>query len=100
LKGDSTGLAEGVVIESKVSKEFGNVGTVIVKRGTLKPGSFIIAGDSWAKVKRMTDENGLSVESAGPSCAVQVFGWKTLPNAGDILLQGESEVLIFNLGSS
>ena len=94
MKGDSTGLAEGVVIESKVSKEFGNVGTVIVKRGTLRPGSFIIAGDSWAKVKRMTDENGLVVECAGPSCAVQVSGWKTLPNAGDILLQGESEALV------
>jgi translation initiation factor IF-2 len=90
-RGDPDGPVEGTIIESKMSKELGNVATVLVKRGTLKPGSIIVAGNCWCKVKRMISDNGDIVSNAGPSYPVEVLGWKELPEAGDMVLQAASE---------
>ena len=64
---------------------------VCLKRGKLKRGDYLVAGDSWCKVKQMFDENGQSVAEAGPSQAVQVMGWKEVVRAGDEVLQMTSE---------
>lgn len=69
------------------------VATVLVLRGCLKPGSHIISGTNCAKVRAMSDSKGASVKAAYPGMAITVSGWKTLPNAGDEVLQGtEAEV--------
>lgn len=52
----------------------GKVGTLIVKRGTLKRGTILVAGSSYGKVKLMVDEFGKSVTTAGPSDPVRVAG--------------------------
>lgn len=62
--------------------------TVLVSRGCLKSGSHIISGTSHAKVRVMNDSTGASVKAAYPGAAVTVSGWKTLPNAGDDVLEG------------
>lgn len=54
----------------------------------MKPGSHIITGTSHAKVRLMKDSSGLSVKAAYPGMAVTVSGWKTLPSAGDEVLEG------------
>jgi translation initiation factor IF-2 len=54
----------------------------------MKPGSHIISGTSHAKVRLMNDSSGLSVKTAYPGMAVTVSGWKTLPSAGDEVLEG------------
>ena len=64
------------------------VATILVRRGSLKIGSHIISGTSVAKVRVMTDSSGKTVKSASPGMAVTVSGWKTLPKAGDDVLQG------------
>lgn len=92
-RGDPDGLVEGVIVESKLSKQFGNVATMIVKRGTLTPGSILVAGNSWCRVKRMVDENGKAIKKAGPSSPVEVLGWKVLPDAGDHVLESDTEFL-------
>jgi translation initiation factor IF-2 len=92
-RGDPEGMVEAVVVESKLSKQFGNVATMIVKRGTLKPGAILVAGSSWCRVKRMNDENGRPIKAVGPSGPVEVMGWKELPNAGDTVIESETEVL-------
>jgi translation initiation factor IF-2 len=91
LKATSEGPAAGVVIESSMEKGRGAVATVLVKRGTLKPGDPIIAGQEFGRVRAMFDENGQSVDSAGPSLPVVVLGLSGAPNAGDELLVVESE---------
>ncbi|KAI8321453.1 initiation factor 2 [Martensiomyces pterosporus] len=83
--------AEASVIESQIEKGRGNVASVLVNRGTLRVGDAIVAGTAWCKVRSMTDDRGKSVKSAGPACAVKIMGWKELPQAGDMVLQAESE---------
>jgi translation initiation factor IF-2 len=91
LKAARDGLAAGVVIESSMEKGRGPVATVLVKRGTLKPGDQIIAGQEYGRVRAMFDENGQPVTEAGPSLPVVVLGLTAAPNAGDELLVVESE---------
>jgi translation initiation factor IF-2 len=91
LKAARDGLAAGVVIESSMEKGRGAVATVLVKRGTLKPGDQIIAGQEFGRVRAMFDESGQPVTEAGPSMPVVVLGLSAAPNAGDELLAVESE---------
>lgn len=85
------GAAEGYVIESHVKKGLGHVATVLVKRGTLKAGSAIVAGTKWCKVRMLKDDKGKTIKEALPGTPVEVLGWKELPEAGDEVLQAESE---------
>jgi translation initiation factor IF-2 len=91
LKATREGLAAGVVIESSMEKGRGAVATVLVKRGLLKPGDPIIAGQEFGRVRAMFDESGAPVSEAGPSLPVVVLGLSGAPNAGDELLVVESE---------
>lgn len=93
LKAEQQGMdAEGVVLESQIEKGRGNVATVLVRRGVLKPGSVVVAGSTWCKVRSMTDHQGKPLKQALPGTPVKVIGWKDVPNAGDELLQAKDEV--------
>jgi translation initiation factor IF-2 len=91
LKAPRDGLAIGVVLESAIEKGRGPVATVLVKRGTLKAGDPIIAGQEFGRVRALFDATGKQVESAGPAVPVAVLGLSDAPNAGDDLLAVESE---------
>ncbi|KAJ3296572.1 hypothetical protein HK104_001488 [Borealophlyctis nickersoniae] len=91
MRGDPEGLVEGVVIEAKLAKGRGNVATLLIKRGTLRTGAFIVAGNAYCKVRSMYDENLNVLAEAGPSQPVEVMGWKDIPGAGDSVLEAESE---------
>jgi translation initiation factor IF-2 len=91
LKAPTTGLAVGVVLESSIEKGRGPVATVLVKRGTLKAGDPIIAGQEFGRVRALFDAQGKQVQTAGPAQPVQVLGLSDAPNAGDDLLVVESE---------
>lgn len=71
---------------------FSPVTTAIIQRGTLRKGSILVAGKSWAKVRLMFDENGKIIHEACPSTPVGIVGWRDLPSAGDEILEVESEV--------
>ncbi len=91
LKAPQDGLAVGVVLESAIEKGRGPVATVLVKRGTLKAGDPIIAGQEFGRVRALFDATGKQVQSAGPAVPVAVLGLSDAPNAGDDLLAVESE---------
>nr|XP_013005533.1 translation initiation factor IF-2, mitochondrial isoform X2 [Cavia porcellus] len=91
LKADPSGPVEGTVIESFTDKGRGPVTTAIIQRGTLRKGSILVAGKSWAKVRLMFDENGKTVHEAYPSMPVGIIGWRDLPSAGDEIIEVESE---------
>jgi len=91
LTAAADGLATGFVIEASIEKGRGAVATVLVKKGTLKLGDPIIAGNEFGRVRAMFDENGKPVDSAAPSMPVQVLGLQGTPNAGDEILAVENE---------
>ncbi|MGC1458335.1 MAG: translation initiation factor IF-2 [Steroidobacteraceae bacterium] len=91
LSSTLTGPASGIVIESSIEKGRGPVATVLVKKGTLHMGDFILAGTEFGRVRAMFDETGAAVQEAAPSTPVAVLGLSGAPKAGDDLLVVESE---------
>jgi len=83
LKASPFGPASGVVIESKTEKGKGALTTILVQHGTLKSGDIIIAGTSYGKVKKMTNDKGAEVLEATPSVPVEIQGLSVVPHAGD-----------------
>ncbi|MEM9205956.1 MAG: translation initiation factor IF-2 [Pseudomonadota bacterium] len=83
LKASRDVNAEGVVIEAKLDKGRGPVGTLLVQRGSLKKGDIIVAGAEWAKVRALISDTGDQVDEAGPSVPVEVLGFTGAPAAGD-----------------
>ena len=86
LRANADRDAEGVAIEAHLDRGRGPVATVLVQRGTLRPGDSIVAGDAFGRVRAMLDENGNPLEEAGPSRPVQVLGLTSVPGAGDSFL--------------
>jgi translation initiation factor IF-2 len=78
--------AQGVAIEAHLDRGRGPVATVLVQRGTLRPGDSIVAGDAFGRVRALLDEHGAPVEVAGPARPVQVLGLTSVPGAGDSFL--------------
>ena len=78
--------AQGVAIEAHLDRGRGPVATVLVQRGTLRPGDSIVAGDAFGRVRAMLDDQGNTVDIAGPSAPVQVLGLTSVPGAGDSFL--------------
>ena len=83
--------AQGVAIEAHLDRGRGPVATVLVQRGTLRPGDSIVAGDAYGRVRAMLDEDGEPVDIALPSRPVQVLGLTSVPGAGDTFLVVEED---------
>ncbi|MBB3059618.1 translation initiation factor IF-2 [Microbulbifer rhizosphaerae] len=86
LKAKTGVPATGVVIESRLEKGRGVVATLLVQNGELKRGDIVLAGQSYGRVRAMTNELGKQVKDAGPSTPVELLGLDTTPNAGDEFL--------------
>lgn len=91
VRADRTGLVEGVVVESRTDTHRGRLSTVIVTRGTLRKGSVLVSGTSWAKVRGLFDQAGQPMEVAYPGQPVEIIGWRELPLSGEEILEVESE---------
>jgi translation initiation factor IF-2 len=91
LKANPDRSAEGFVIEAKLERGRGPVGTLLVQRGTLRVGDIVVAGSSWGRVRALLDDKGKAVVSAGPSVPVEVLGFDSAPEAGDQFAVVESE---------
>jgi len=83
LKAIATGSATGVIVESRLDKGRGPVATVLVQSGVLNKGDIVLAGHEFGRVRAVLDENGRSIESAGPSIPVEILGLSGTPEAGD-----------------
>ncbi|KAF3004979.1 hypothetical protein E8E13_008169 [Curvularia kusanoi] len=81
---------EGTVLEG-TTKKSGRVATVLVRSGTLRRGTTLVAGTTWTRVRSLRNENGITIKEAGPGMAVEVDGWRDQPIAGDEVLQAADE---------
>ena len=91
LKANRECLAVGTVIDSKLDKGLGPIGTILVQKGTLKVGDPFICNDYPGKVKSIMNENGKRLKVAEPSDAVQLQGFNSVPKAGDLIAVLERE---------
>ena len=83
LKANPDALASGFVIESNLDKGRGPVATVLVNRGTLRPGDTVVAGTSYGRVRALVGPRGEHVEAAYPADPVEILGLSSVPTAGD-----------------
>ena len=91
LKTNVSRPAEGTVIEAKLDRGRGPVATVLVQRGTLKVGDIIVAGAEMGRVRALINDQGETIDEAGPSVPVEVLGFNGPPEAGDRLAVVENE---------
>lgn len=89
-RADDSGNVEGWVIESS-TKASGRVATVLVRRGTMRPGDIVVAGTTWARIRTLKNEAGVTIKEAPPGTPVEIDGWKEQPAAGSEVLQAHSE---------
>tara|TARA_A100001035_G_scaffold124931_1_gene98256 strand:+ start:216 stop:2504 length:2289 start_codon:yes stop_codon:yes gene_type:complete len=83
LKAAKDCLAKGMVLESRLDKGLGPVGTIIVQKGTLKKGQIFVCGSQFSKVRDLLNERGESIDSAYPSDPVQILGFDKVPVSGE-----------------
>lgn len=91
LKADVDIPAEGLVIESHMETGKGSVVNLLVTGGELKTGEFIVAGNTYAKIRTMVDFKGKPKGKATPSTPVTVTGFKELPDFGDKFVEVADE---------
>lgn len=91
LKADPNGPTAGIIIESHMEKGRGRVAVALVEQGTLKPGDFVAAGDTYGKIRNLEAPGGKPLDSAGPSTPVIITGLKDLPDFGEEFQTYDSE---------
>lgn len=82
LKEDTNVAAEGKVIESRMDKKRGNTATLIISKGTLRSGDFVVSGNVYSPVRIMEDFIGKPVKEASLSQPVGIVGWTETPFIG------------------
>lgn len=95
--------AKGIIVEARLDKGRGPVATLLVQSGTLHKGDVILAGTAFGRVRAMADENGRSVDSAGPAIPVEILGLSDVPRGGEdaIVIADEKkarEIALFRAG--
>ena len=91
LKAPAEGIASGICIESRLDKGRGAVATVMIQKGTLSKGEFVLCGHEYGRIRAMFDENSHAIKSAGPSSPVEILGLSGTPDAGDEFLVVQNE---------
>lgn len=91
FKANPNRFAYGTIIESNLSKGYGPLATLLVQNGTLKKSDYIVAGQSYGKIRMMFDSNGKEILVAPPSTPVKIAGLDSVPIASDKFLALDNE---------
>ncbi len=91
IKGNPTALGMGIIIESRLDKGMGAIGTLVVKRGKIKIGDSFVTGESYGRVRSIKDEAGNKLKEALLSQPVEITGFSSVPGAGDKLFIVKNE---------
>jgi translation initiation factor IF-2 len=91
LKADPKAELQGSVVEAKLEKGRGPVATILVQEGTLKIGDAVVVGNTYGRIKAMTDYTGEKMMEAGPSSPAEILGLSDVPQAGDKVEHADDE---------
>ena len=84
-------LASGVVLEAELDRRQGPRTTLLVQKGTLRQGDAVLVGQTWGRIKAMTDFVGKRIREAGPSTPVVALGLQDVADAGDPFRVAETD---------
>jgi translation initiation factor IF-2 len=90
IKANPDRPGEGIIIEARLDKGMGPMGTVLIQNGTIRLGDSIICGTTFGRVKALINDSGARVKDAGPACPVAILGLGDVPRVGDKLKVVES----------
>jgi translation initiation factor IF-2 len=90
-RAETTGPADGLIIESHLEHGRGPIANALIEEGVLHQGEFIVAGGAYAKIRTLEDTNGRALKDAGPSTPVVITGFKALPEFGDEFIVVKNE---------
>jgi translation initiation factor IF-2 len=91
LKANPDKPARGIVIESKLDKGRGAVGTVLIQTGSLRVGDSFVVGPVHGRVRAMVNERGKQLKVATPSIPVEIIGFQEVPGAGEIFVVAKND---------
>jgi translation initiation factor IF-2 len=91
LKANPDQRAGGSVIEARLDKGRGTIATVLVQQGTMHVGDPIVVGNTFGRVRTMTNDRGRRIKEATPSTPVEITGLNDVPGAGDRFVVFEDE---------
>ena len=91
LKAPADMMALGRIIEARLDKGRGPVGTVLVQKGTLHQGDYFVCGPEYGRVRALFDDIGERVEEITPGLPAEVQGFSGVPEAGDEFIVLEDE---------
>lgn len=91
LKAESSGRAEGIVIEARMDKRRGPLVTCIVKKGCLRTGDYLVIGSACGKARALVNDKGAQVKEVFPSEPVEILGLSLVPEAGELFIVVEDE---------
>jgi len=77
--------AKATVIEARLDKGRGPVATILVQDGTLHVGDAVVVGETYGRIRAMTDDKGTRIQMAGPSMPAEAIGLSDVPAAGDLV---------------
>jgi len=83
LQARHEGPAEAVVVEARLDKGSGPLASILITQGALSCGDFVAAGRYYGKIRRMTNDKKVALNSAPPSTPVEIIGLDGVPEAGD-----------------
>ncbi|MCP6559040.1 hypothetical protein NL501_27870, partial [Klebsiella pneumoniae] len=61
----------------------GSTATLLVQQGTMHVGDPIVVGNTYGKVRTMTNDHGKRIKEAVPSTPIEITGLNDVPDAGD-----------------
>lgn len=91
LKANPNRESVGIIIEAQLDKSRGPVATVLVQKGTLHAGDYVVTGSSSGRIRAMFDSKGKSIKEAGPSIPAQILGLSDVAEAGDKIYAVQDE---------
>ncbi|RVU71571.1 MULTISPECIES: translation initiation factor IF-2 [Lactobacillus] len=100
LKADPTQMAIGTVVEARLSRGRGPVADLLVQQGTLNVGDPIVVGNTFGRVRTMTNDRGRQVKKATPSMPVEITGLNDVPESADKLVEFEDEKTARSVGEA
>jgi translation initiation factor IF-2 len=100
LRADTDTPASGLIIESHMEQGRGPVAEALVEVGTLKPGTFIVAGSTYARVRNLESTSGKPLKEATPSTPVVITGFKNLPEFGNEFTAVKDEKIARSLAAA